>query len=73
MIVTEAELRRCRPDQRPRPTARARARAAVLGYCDGERSRAAIEAAVLADHPDLFPTREATARFVTDVLDRDTE
>lgn len=73
MIVSEADIRRRRPDSQPRPTALAGARAAILAYCDGNRSRREIEAAVIADHPDLFPTREAIVRFVADVLDRDTE
>lgn len=73
MIVAEAGLRRSRPDHRPTLSAKAQARATVLGYCDGTRSRAEIEAAVMADHPGLFPTPEAIRRFVADVLDRDTE
>ena len=73
MIVTEADLRRQLPQHRPRLTPKARARATVLGYCDGARSRAEIEAAVMGDHPELFPTREATVRFIAEVLERDTE
>lgn len=73
MIATETDFRRRRPDHRPTLSAKAQARATVLGYCDGTRSRAEIEGAVMADHPGLFPTPEAIRRFVADVLDRDTE
>lgn len=72
MIVTEADIRRMQPCHAPRPTAMSRARSIVLGYCDGTRTRGEIRSAVLAEHPDLFPTPEAVSRFVADVLDRDT-
>lgn len=73
MIVGEDSFRQSRPDHAPRPTARARARAIVLGYCDGRRSRCEIKALVLTEHPALFPTRDACERFIAEVLDRDTE
>ena len=55
---------RAQGDHVPQPTAQARAGQIVLGYCDGQRTVREIEAAVLSDHPDLFPTPEAAAQFV---------
>lgn len=72
-IITEAELARRSPAHVPTLTPEARARALVLGFCDGRRSRGEVEAAVLAGHPDLFPTRGAAEAFISGVLDRDTE
>jgi hypothetical protein len=45
----------------------------VLSYCDGVRSHAEIEQAVLQNHPDLLPSTEEVARFVAVVLGRNTE
>ncbi|MEO8656053.1 MAG: hypothetical protein ABI409_18150, partial [Ramlibacter sp.] len=57
----------------PQVSCTARARDLVLGYCDGQRSVAQVQAAVLHDHPALFPSREEIARFVMNVLSRDTQ
>lgn len=67
------DLVRSRPDHVPRLTRPARAAAIVLGYCDGMRSVREIERTVLRDHPNLFPSEGETARFVAQVLGRDTE
>ena len=42
----------------------------VHGYVDGQRSAGEIEAAVLRDHPHLFPSAEETSRFVLSELAR---
>lgn len=68
-----SDLVRSRPDHVPRPTRNARAAAVVLGYCDGRLTVREIEQAVLRDHPELFPSAGETARFVAQVLGRDTE
>jgi len=67
------DLARSRPDHVARLSHGGRARMTVLGYCDGRRTVREIEQAVLRDHPDLFPTADETARFVAQVLGRDTE
>ena len=68
-----SDLVRSRPDHVPTLTRNARAAAVVLGYCDGKRTVREIEQAVLRDHPRLFPSAGETARFVAQVLGRDTE
>ncbi len=68
-----SDLIRSRPDHVPQLSREGRACIAVLGYCDGRRTVKEIEQAVLRDHPELFPTPDETARFVAQVLGRDTE
>ena len=67
------DLIRARPDHVPRLSRDGRACVTVLAYCDGRRTVQDIEQAVLRDHPDLFPSPGETARFVAQVLGRDTE
>jgi len=67
------DLMRSRPDRVPRLRREGRARMAILGYCDGQRTAREIEQAVLRDHPDLFPSRAEISAFVAQVLGRDTE
>ncbi len=62
-----------RPDHVPRLRPSATARNIVLSYCDGRRSIADIQSAVLRDHPDLFPSAAEIARFVTTTLRRDAQ
>ena len=70
--MAPSDLVRSRPDHVPQLSREGRASVVVLGYCDGRRTVREIEDAVLRDHPDLFPTRDETARFVAYVLGRDT-
>lgn len=56
----------------PRRHARSQAETVVLGYCDGVRTLAEIEAAVLREHPALLPSPRAIRQFVTQVLARHT-
>ena len=72
-LFTQRELDRQRPDRRPRLSRKGIARATVLGYVDGNRTAAEIEAAVLQDHPCLFPSSAEIRRFVASTLGRDTE
>lgn len=67
------DLVRSRPDHVARVSREGRARLTVLRYCDGTRTVREIEAAVMRDHPELFPTREEILRFVAQVLGKDTE
>ena len=66
------DLPRLREARFPEPTFAANARAIVLALCDGNRSAAEVEAAVLRDHPALFPTSAEVRAFVAEVLRRDT-
>ncbi len=67
------DLVRARPNHVPRLNRDGLAHVTVLGYCDGRRTVRDIEQAVLRDHPDLFPSPGESARFVAQVLGRDTE
>ena len=51
---------------------RGRARQVVLSYCDGKRTIGEVQKIVLDEHPDLFPSIDATKSFVTRVLSCDT-
>ena len=73
MMLTPGELARANPEAIPHVNRTGRARHAVLSQCDGLRTAAEIEQAVLRDHPDLFPSPEETSRFIAQVLARDTE
>lgn len=73
MVLGTDAFSRAKSDCIPRPSQEARARTLVLGYCDGERTASEIEATVLRDHPQLFPSAKAISQFVDDVLGRDTE
>jgi ubiquinone/menaquinone biosynthesis C-methylase UbiE len=72
LLLESGDIVRSNPDRVPRPSPEADARALILGYCDGKRSVRDIEAAVLRDHPSLFPSRSEISGFVVEVLGRDT-
>ena len=72
-LLAPEQLLQANPDRVPRLGRTGKATATVLAYCDGQRTFAQIEAAVLCDHPDLFPSPEEISRFVARVLGRDTE
>lgn len=73
MILSKDELRHTKGDAPARLTRVGRAQRTVLDLCDDARSVGEIEAAVLRDHPGLFPTRQAISRFVLATLRRNTE
>jgi hypothetical protein len=73
MFLAQDARIRADPMRTPRLSGEGRARVIVLGYCDGQRSIQEIEQAVQRDYPDLFPSQEEISRFVSHVLDRDTE
>lgn len=72
-LLDREQMFRSHPEYIPNLSRTAHARSLVLGYCDGQRSVAQVQEAVLHDHPMLFPSREETARFITSVLSRDTQ
>lgn len=72
MSLSAETLRNSQASRVPRPTPEGRARTTVLGYCDGRRTAQEIEAAILRDHPSLFPSEAEIRRFVLGVLARDT-
>lgn len=72
-FLTQEQLLQANPVRVPRLSRTGQATATVLAYCDGRRTVAQIEAAVLRDHPDLFPSPAEISRFVTKVLGRESE
>jgi protein arginine N-methyltransferase 1 len=72
MLLDPETLMRARADRVARLNKKGRARQVVLSYCDGQRTVAEIQALVLHDHPDLFPSETATSSFVQRVLSWDT-
>ena len=69
MPLSEGE--RLRPNQNARTlNARGRAAQLVLAMVDGARTGAEIEAAILAEHPELFPDAEQMKRFIRAELAR---
>ena len=73
LLLDNAALDRGRPDRFAQLNARGRARQIVLGYCNGQRTVAEVEALVLQAHHDLFPSARATRNYVRDVLASDTD
>ncbi|MEY8120407.1 methyltransferase domain-containing protein [Falsihalocynthiibacter sp. BN13B15] len=73
LALNAHDMRNAKPDHIPNLTATAKARAIVLGYCDGQKTVSEIEKAVLKDHPNLFPTSGAISQFVASCLGGSTE
>jgi len=72
LLLDNTSLNRGRPDRIASLNERGRARQIVLSYCDGERTVEQVEELVNRDHPDLFPSANATTSFVRTVLQWDT-
>ena len=72
LLLDRQALTRAGPDRVAQLNDRGRARQIVLSYCDGKRTIAEVQALVQRDHPDLFPSAQATSSFVTQVLSWDT-
>ena len=72
-LLMQEQLNKTRPDHVPQLSRVARAKALVISYCDGQRTVAQIQAAVLREHPDLFPSAGEITRFVDGVLSGNTE
>jgi protein arginine N-methyltransferase 1 len=68
LLISRADLRRVNPDYAPALDRWGQARRTALNLCDGQRSTAAISAALLERHPDLFAALEDAAAFVGEVL-----
>ena len=72
-LLMQEQLSKTRPDHVPQLSHLARAKAVVLGYCDGRRNVGQIQADVLREHPSLFPSPAEITRFVAAVLSGNTE
>jgi len=68
MLLSSEDLERTRPGRAVTLTSWGMARRTILELCDGRRTSAEIESALLARHPDLFPTPAAAALFVAEVV-----
>ena len=66
--IGKDDLRMADQSRVPELSEQAKAGQIVMSYCDGRRSVAEIRAAVLKDHPDLMPSKQATEEFITDWL-----
>ncbi len=72
LLLDRQTLTRAHPNRIAKPNERGRARLVVLSYCDGQRTVAEVQALVQRDHPQLFPSSQAAASFITQVLSWDT-
>jgi protein arginine N-methyltransferase 1 len=72
LLLDDQALSKGRPDRIAGLNDRGRARQTILSYCDGQRTVAEVEALVREKHPDLFPSAQATEKFVRKVLASDT-
>lgn len=68
ILLDNARLSQTQPTRVAALNDRGIARKAVLSYCDGKRTVAEIHNLVRKEHPELFPTAEATTAFVDQVL-----
>jgi protein arginine N-methyltransferase 1 len=73
VVLGRDDLLRTSPDRNPQLNQIGRARGIVLSYCNGLRSAAEIEALVIREHSDMFPSISEISRFVGEVLARDTD
>ena len=72
LLLDRDALMRAQPDRVAKLNDRGLARQVVLSLCDGKRTVAEVQALVQREHPDLFPSAQATSSFVTQVLFWDT-
>jgi len=72
LLLDHEALTRAQPDRVAKLNNRGLARQVVLSYCDGRRTVAEVQALVQRDHPDLFPSAQATSSSITQVLSWDT-
>ncbi|NNE24797.1 MAG: class I SAM-dependent methyltransferase [Rhizobiales bacterium] len=72
MMLDPADVAQLQLDHVPVLNALGKARAVVLGYCDGVRTLSQIQQLVCTNHPGLFPTEAEILRFVVAVARRDT-
>ena len=70
-ILSDADLTDAGPGHVPVLTPLAEARKTVLACCDGQRTAAQIEQAMVSGFPDLFPSAAEARAFVQSVLKKD--
>jgi hypothetical protein len=67
-LISEEDLRTCRPDWSPRLSPRGEARRSVLELCDGNNALIDIEHEMQRRHPELLADGADAARFVAEVV-----
>jgi protein arginine N-methyltransferase 1 len=72
LLLDRDSLVRAHPERIARLNDLGEARKIVLSFCDGKRTLAEVQKLVAAEYPTLFPSSQATYRFVTAVLASDT-
>ena len=72
LFLDQETLTRAHPERVAHLSEHGKARQLILSYCDGERTLADVQAIVLRDCPDLFPSKRVTTEFITAVLAADT-
>jgi protein arginine N-methyltransferase 1 len=72
LLLDPDAISRAHSDRRAVLNDKGRARQLVLSYCDGQRTIRQVESLVRREHPDLFPSAEATTSFIRQVLSWDT-
>jgi protein arginine N-methyltransferase 1 len=70
LLLDGETLSKVQPDRATQLNQRGCALQIVLSLCDGERTVAEVQERVLQDHPDLFPSEQATKEFVQRTLAR---
>ena len=70
MLLDRETLAKAQPERISRINRHGRALQIVLALCDGERTVADVQEQVLREHPDLFPSEQATREFVQRTLAR---
>ena len=72
LLLDRNSLARAQPERIATLNEHGKARQIVLSYCDGKRTLADVQAEVIKDFPQLFPSRSAAEQFVIAVLASDT-
>ena len=68
MLLDKTALTRSQPDRLAALNDRGKAHQIVLSYCDGKRTVQEVQDLVQREHPELFPSAQASAAFVVQTL-----
>ena len=64
MLLDQETLAQAQPDRIAALNDQGRAMRILLSYCDGERTIAEVQEQIQREHPDLFPSGQATLSFL---------
>jgi hypothetical protein len=68
LLLDKTALTRSQPDRIAALNDRGKAHQIVLSYCDGKRTVQDVQDLVQREHPELFPSAQASAAFVVQTL-----